>query len=155
MLKIHSIDSLCLREKTKTKKPPPFFKTIFESLQKQTFCSLHPGSQWIALAVSTSQTLHIWVMPHNPHPKVRQTRDVLERLLLDSLPPGNWGKTGTFACQGMSMESRAEQIPQYRYNSILSCTIMVAPYLVCSVKVYLVNIYYIWVLKIRKLFGAV
>lgn len=105
MFKILSTDSLCLRE-NQNKTPTLFSKRSLKVFKNEHFAVRHQGSRWIALAVSRLQILRIQGMSHNAHPKVSQTRDVLERLLPSSLPPGNWDKTGTFAVPTWSQQLR-------------------------------------------------
>lgn len=121
----------------------------FESLQKVAFLC----SDWIALAVFRLQILHTQGMLHNPHPKSVRPGVCWSICSWVPFPLETGVRLGHSLVPRLcpNMETRAEKIPQYRCDSSLSCMIMVALYLFCSVNVYLVNKDYIWILKIRKL----
>lgn len=88
-------------------------------------------------------------MPHNHDPWVSHTRDVLEPLLLGSLPLETGVNLGQATVLGFVPVYRTlTQTLQYRCDSSLSCMISNVVYLFCSLSVYLVNRYYIWILKI-------
>lgn len=86
--------------------PLPLFQSNLWVSKKQHSAVQHQGLHWVALAVA------IWqLLPQSSSQS--QTRAVPEHLLLGSLPPGNWGKTGTLQAwsQELGRFHNADVIP--------------------------------------------
>lgn len=133
-----------LKRAKQNQKTPPFFKAIFESLQKVAFLQLgtkaHTELPWLFpyCGFRTPGACLIILIPKSARPAM-----CLSICSWVPFPLETGLSLGHSLVPGLcpNMESRAEKIPQYRYDSSLSCMIPVAPYLICSVNIYLVNIY--------------